>query len=112
ESLIPRLLKPNPAPDLPQKLRTLMSPQSPDAVIAAQTAMANRPDQTDLLPHVNIPALIIVGIHDIITPPSAAQTLHQIPNSQLLQIQNAGHMTPLEAPDSVNTAIEKFAAGI
>ena len=63
-----RLLGPNPTPKLKDEMRELMSRQSPAAVIAAQSAMARRRDQTDLLPHIAVPTLLIAGTQDAVTP--------------------------------------------
>jgi pimeloyl-ACP methyl ester carboxylesterase len=111
--MITRLLGPNPSAALKDEMRTIMSRQAPAAVIAAQSAMSRRRDQTDLLPQLNLPTLIIAGAQDVVSPPSVAQAMQsKLPNCRLVEIPNAGHMTPLEAPDAVATAIRDFANSI
>lgn len=110
-TLLPRLLAPDASPAVQSAVREIMSRQSPAACIAALTAMANRRDQTDFLPHIAIPSLVIVGTRDIITPPDAARTIQSgIPGAKLVEISGAGHMSPMEAPAAVNAALQSFAA--
>ena len=108
-----RLLGRDPTPELKNRMRELMSRQSPAAVIAAQSAMSRRRDQTDLLPQIAVPTLLIAGTQDAVTPlsvPRAMQAL--IPGSRLVEIPAAGHMTPVEAPRAVAIAIRDFAVTI
>jgi pimeloyl-ACP methyl ester carboxylesterase len=108
-----RLLGPNPTPAHQAQMREWMSRQSPAAVIAAQSAMSRRRDQTDLLPTITVPTLLIAGTQDAVTPlavPRAMQAL--LPHSRLVEIPNAGHMTPLEAPETVALAMRDFATAI
>jgi pimeloyl-ACP methyl ester carboxylesterase len=113
ETMIVRLLGKNPTAALKDEMRTMMSRQSAAAVIAAQSAMARRRDQTDLLPQLKVPALIVVGAEDTVTPPVVARGMQAlIPGSRLVEIPGAGHMTPLEAPKALSTAIRDFAAGV
>jgi len=113
DTMLPRLLGQNTPPAVQQSLRTMMARQSPAAIIAAQAAMAARRDHTDFLPHIEVPTLIVVGDQDVSTPPAVAHAMRdKIPNSQLVEIPNAGHMTPLEAPDALNSAIRDFAMTI
>jgi pimeloyl-ACP methyl ester carboxylesterase len=109
ETMIGRLLGPNPKPELKQKMRELMSRQSAEAVIAAQSAMARRRDQTDLLPELRVPALIVAGAADVVAPPAVARGMQGlIRGSRMVEIPDAGHMTPLEAPEAVAAAIQEF----
>jgi pimeloyl-ACP methyl ester carboxylesterase len=79
------------------------------SVIAAQWGMAHRRDQTDLLPALQMPSLIIVGEEDMITPPSSAEVMAaRLAQATLVRIPNAGHMAPVEQPDAVNKAIGEF----
>ncbi|UCH61740.1 MAG: alpha/beta hydrolase [Fidelibacterota bacterium] len=52
------------------------------------------------LPEIDIPTLIIVGKEDFICTPSAARLMHsEMPNSELLVIEQAGHFPWLEQPE-------------
>jgi pimeloyl-ACP methyl ester carboxylesterase len=109
-ALMPRLLAPEAAPAVRSAVREIMSRQPPAACIAALAAMANRRDQTDFLPRIAVPSLVIVGDRDVITPPPAARTIQSgIPGARLVEIPGAGHMSPMEAPDAVNAALHAFA---
>jgi pimeloyl-ACP methyl ester carboxylesterase len=113
EAMLGRLLGPASSETLQEEMRTMMSRQSPAAVIGAQSAMARRRDQGDLLPRIQVPALIVAGAQDVVSPPAVARAMQsQIPHCRLVEIPRAGHMTPLEAPDAVATAIADFARPI
>ncbi len=63
----------------------------------------------DLLPHVDVPTLIVAGAKDPFTPPSVAWEMHrQIPGAEILVIPNGTHVAQLEHPDLVGLRIEKF----
>ncbi len=62
-----------------------------------------------VLPHVNVPTLIIGGDSDMMTPASVSQEMHHaIPGSELLIIRAATHYAPIEFPEYINLRIEKF----
>jgi len=108
--LLPRLVGVKAGAEVQQNLRAMMASQLPEAVIAAQTAMASRRDQTDYLPAIRVPTLIVVGDQDVITPPAVARGMREkIPGSQLVEIPDCGHMSPVEAPEALNAAIRDFA---
>ncbi len=56
-----------------------------------------------------VPALIIVGEEDQMTPPKFSESLHaSLPNSELHRLPNAGHMVQLEQPDRVTDLLARF----
>ena len=56
-----------------------------------------------------IPAIIIVGEEDQMTPPKFSESLHaSLPNSELHRLPNAGHMVQLEQPDRVTDLLARF----
>src|SRR5437763_1865559 len=76
---------------------------------AALRGMAERPDVTDELGKINVPALLICGEHDGISPPSEMrQIADHMPHARFVEIAGAGHMSPLEQPGAVNAAIREF----
>jgi 3-oxoadipate enol-lactonase len=83
--------------------------QTPAGLSAALRGIAARPDSTPLLGQIECPTLIVVGQQDSFTPPSDARAMHAaIPSSELLEVPNAGHLAPLEAPDAVNQVLLGF----
>jgi pimeloyl-ACP methyl ester carboxylesterase len=74
-------------------------------------AMAGRTDTTSYLQKINLPTLIICGNEDIITPSSVMKPMaQQIKNSEFHVVNEAGHMTPVEAANIVNEKIRSFLA--
>jgi pimeloyl-ACP methyl ester carboxylesterase len=114
EAMMPKMLAPGtPArsPDVARELRTIMESQPPRTIENALVALRDRPDFRDDLASIAVPTLIVVGESDAITPPAMAETLNKnIPNSELVVIRSAGHMTSMEQPDQVNRAIRDFVA--
>jgi pimeloyl-ACP methyl ester carboxylesterase len=109
ESMPGKLLSNSASPRVVQDVADMIRRQTPEALIAAQLAMAARRDQTDLLGRLRIPALVIVGSLDTITPPSMAAAMSgKISSSRLVEISGAGHMSNLESPELVNQAMLEF----
>jgi 3-oxoadipate enol-lactonase len=52
---------------------------------------------------------LVVGAEDILTPPECMERAEQIlPDARLLIVPDAGHMTPLEEPETFNAALLDF----
>ncbi|MBI4348690.1 MAG: alpha/beta fold hydrolase [Elusimicrobia bacterium] len=96
-------------PDLVAGLRTMILESDPAGVCAALLAMAGRTDTTAALARLSMPSLVLVGEHDALTPPSAAEALAKgLPKSRLVRIPNAGHLSNLENAPAFNAAIADF----
>jgi len=66
-------------------------------------------DLSDLLPQVSVPTLLIWGDLDVRSPLEVAdQFAASIPDSELVVIQGAGHLSNLERPERVNAAVRAF----
>jgi 3-oxoadipate enol-lactonase len=103
-------------PDAPRELRerwrAIMAEQRPESIAAALYAMAARGGYQDVLHSIYCPALIVVGEHDAITPPSDSELMHRaILPSTLRVIPAAGHMTPVEQPQAFAAALHEFIEG-
>lgn len=62
------------------------------------------------LPRVQVPAMVIVGQHDRVTPPATAvELVGALPDATLVVVEHAGHMAMLERPAEVNHHIRVFA---
>ena len=80
-------------------------------IIGALTAIAERPDSTELLRTITVPALVIVGADDVLTPKSDAERIVKgIEGAELVVIPDAGHLSNLEQPDRFTAAVESFAS--
>jgi pimeloyl-ACP methyl ester carboxylesterase len=65
----------------------------------------------DLLPHIEVPVLVIAGERDTFTPSYLAREMaEEIPHGQLVPVPGGTHVAPIEQPATVNEAIERFLA--
>src|SRR5262249_6159015 len=79
DELVPRLLGETTRRDRPEVVAAvdeLARSNSVDGVAGALGALKSRPDSTPLLSSIHVPALVIVGKEDAITPPPAAEAMH------------------------------------
>ena len=66
-------------------------------------------DHRELLPTIKVPVLVVRGDHDALTPPTHTEMLLELlPDARLVALPDAGHMSPLEAPDAFTTAVAEF----
>ncbi|WP_433253215.1 alpha/beta fold hydrolase [Streptosporangium sp. CA-135522] len=93
------------------RVRGLVQSAPPKAVAWAQRAMAARPDSFDTLRGLKVPALVIVGEEDKLTPPADAETMVEtVPDGRLVVIEKAGHLSAIEQPEAFNRAVIGFIA--
>jgi pimeloyl-ACP methyl ester carboxylesterase len=84
--------------------------RNPPAVQAKGNLAMMRWDVTDDLPKMRIPALVFIGGRDLVTRPSAGETIAaRVPEARPQRMARAGHMGPLEFAHDYNTAIAAFA---
>lgn len=90
-------------------VRTMMGWQSDQGVIGALMTLAARTDYTEYLERVDIPALIIVGANDKLTPPEYSKFIYgKIRNAHIAVIADSGHLSNMENPEEFNKAAMKF----
>ncbi len=67
------------------------------------------PDLRGVLPHINVPTLLVYGDKDVRAPLTVAQELHAaISASTLVVLPDAGHLCTIEAPEAFNRAVRNF----
>lgn len=109
EKMVPNLLNPDARPELQSYLRRIIESNHPQGIAAALRGMGLRSDSSDLLPHISIPALLLVGEQDRLSPPAEMRTLQQnIPGSELVEIPGAGHISNMENPAAFNAVLRTF----
>lgn len=116
DAMIPKLLAPSTLEGMPEvvaQVRGMILGTKPEGVAAALLGMTVRRDQRDLLGEINVPALILVGSEDALTPPADSETMHRlIEDSRLEIIEGSGHVSNLERPAQFNRALAEFLAGL
>jgi pimeloyl-ACP methyl ester carboxylesterase len=105
----PKLFGPEAPPDVVERARAIAAEQPITDLVATLQALASRPDSSETASSLDVPALVIVGEEDVLTPPSEAEQLAELLRiAQLVRIPGAGHLTPLEQPARVNEELMVF----
>lgn len=66
-------------------------------------------DTYDRLPGISVPTLIMTGADDVLIPPGNSKIIaNRIPNAQLIELDNAGHLFFIEKAEEVNDALTEF----
>ena len=90
-------------------VREIMIGTTEKSVIRTLLALSNRKETCTTLWKIKVPVLILVGEEDKITPPEAAQFMHEEINGSVMSvIENAGHLSNLENPDQFNQQLKRF----
>lgn len=112
DTMLPKLLAPETVskrPEVVKRVRDMMLQTKPEGAAAALLGMAQREDQTARLADIQVPTLILVGREDAITPVADSEKMHAaIAGSQLMVIENAGHVSNIEQPERFNRALREF----
>jgi pimeloyl-ACP methyl ester carboxylesterase len=79
------------------------------ASLRTQLLVMAEADQRDLLPRITVPTLLIWGELDARSPLAVARQFEQaIPDTELVVIPDAGHVSNLEQPERFNQAVRAF----
>ncbi|MGN6386218.1 MAG: alpha/beta fold hydrolase [Verrucomicrobiota bacterium] len=111
DALIPKAFaQPEPKnPDLKDYLIKGAENAGADGLCWALEAMAKRPDRTHVLSEIDVPILIAHGTEDQIVPFKKMRDLAEECRKPIfVSIPNAGHATPLEAPDQIASALARL----
>lgn len=85
-----------------------LSRVDPD-ILHGDFSACNALDITAAVEKIRIPALVICGSEDKMTPPALSQAIHdRIPGAKLTLIDRAGHFVMLENPEAFNSALRDF----
>lgn len=100
-------------PEVAARVQSLVAQAPPAAAAWAQRAMAARPDSFDVLAQVDVPALVVVGDEDVLSPVGDAQAMADaLPQGRLLVLEGAGHLSAMEVPEAFNEALGRFLDGL
>ena len=94
--------------DVVEEMAEIAMDLHPAGLRAMSNAFADA-DLRDLLPHIDVPTLLIYGDVDRRSPVAIGEELHaQIPGSKLVVIPGVGHMVNMEAPQRFNDEVRGF----
>ena len=63
----------------------------------------------DLLSEIEVPALVLAGAKDVMSPPKLAEEMAEvIPNARLEILPEGSHTLPIDEPDRINRLVEEF----
>jgi pimeloyl-ACP methyl ester carboxylesterase len=97
------------AAELMPQLRAMIQRFTAEAYAGQVSAMLNRPEVLSVLPRIAVPTLLLSGSDDTWSPVSQQQSIRRrIPHATLFEIHGAGHMAPVERPDSVTIALREW----
>jgi 3-oxoadipate enol-lactonase len=100
-------------PDLAESIHRMMALAPPRGVVGALDALIRRPDSTTTLATIDVPALIVVGDEDVLTPPREARAIQQgIRGSRLEVLTGAGHVSNVERPAAFNHVVSEFLTSV
>ena len=112
DELKPNYLAPGPArAEVLDLVLDMAMGLGPEVFEAQSRALMARPDQTDTLRALRMPALVLCGRHDALCPLHRHEAMAElIPGARLVVVEDAGHLPTLEAPEAVRTALRDWLA--
>ena len=112
ERLLPKLLSATTRaqrPEVVATVRAMASRLRVPGLVGALRAMRERPDSGPVLERISVPALVVGGSEDEISPAAGMRVMAQrIRGATYVEVPQAGHLAPLERPQLVNEALEDF----
>ena len=79
--------------------------------VLQQRAILGRRDQSDTLGALTVPALVLGGGLDTLTPAQASRDMAElIPDAELVIMEEIGHLSTIEAPDEVTDILNAYLA--
>ncbi len=77
-----------------------------EGIAWGQRAMSTRPDRTEVLRGLDVPAVVVRGSEDSVVSAQDAQALAAALETPAVELEGIGHLAALEAPHSVAEALQ------
>jgi len=109
--MLPLLMHPSRQEDkaLVQVVTEMAERVGVNAYVRQQQAIISRPDSRDDLRQVRVPTLVLCGRQDALTTlPQHEEMAALIPGSELVVIEECGHISSLERPKEVTAALRDW----
>lgn len=116
QAFLPRLVgetTKNERPEIVARLEQAILGTSPRGIADALAGLGARADSTPTLREIRVPALVVCGEEDVITPVADSQAMQKaIAGARLALIEKAGHLSNLENPAAFNQALSAFLSAL
>ena len=100
-------------PALAAEVHAMVARQQAEALARQIEAGEGRPDHTEMLRGLEVPALLICGAQDSFGRAALQAAMAALlPGAPVLLIDRCGHLPTLEAPEAVTKAMRDWLAGI
>ena len=91
------------------RLTGMVERSSPDSFAAQTRALLHRPDARPVLRDIRVPLLLLSATDDRWSPPKQHEAMHDsCTGSELVIVEGAGHMAPVEQPRAVSAALRAW----
>ena len=114
DALLPLLVNPARVSDtaLIATIRCMARNIGRQAFARQQQAIISRADNQPLLPHISCPTLVLCGRQDQLTPLARHEEMAQaVPGARLVVVEDCGHLSTLEQPQEVGSAMHQWLTG-
>lgn len=112
--LLPNIVHPDRLDDerLTSTVFAMAEAVGPEVFVCQEAAIIERPDSREDLPGIACPTLVLCGREDVLTPVHLHEEMAPlIPGSRLCVIEKCGHLSALERPEGVTTALREWLEG-
>jgi pimeloyl-ACP methyl ester carboxylesterase len=100
-------------PDVVARVRALVEAADPAGVAWCQRAIAERGDSFDVLRATAVPAVVVTGAEDVLVAETDMRRIAEaLPMGELVTVEGAGHLVPMEHPAAVDAAIAGLLARV
>lgn len=107
--LAPRLFAEGVDPAVVARASAVALAQPITALVTEQETIRDRVDSRPTLPTIDVPVLVLVGDEDRLTPPADAEAMADgLADARLTRMPGAGHLAPLERPETVAQELVSF----
>ncbi len=94
------------------RVRRMAEETGAEVFLRQQQAIMTRLDARPQLPSIKCPTLVLVGDGDELTPPALSEEIAAgVAGSRLVVIPECGHLSTMEQPDAVNSALVEWMEG-
>jgi pimeloyl-ACP methyl ester carboxylesterase len=111
DMLLPKMLHPSHLKDDARAgvFKAMARDVGKDAFVRQQRAIIGRADSRPSLQRITCPTLVLCGRDDVTTPLEVHQEIvNDISNATLTVVDECGHLSPLDQPQAVTQALQKW----